>query len=365
MSLPLLLLRSWLCLLLVSMAVFGCRDGKARNGADDDGHSQDDEEPLSVATLATKTATIDRHYVSSGTLQALRSAEIVALQPGVIRDITVEEGDKVGKGDTLARLDGRELQLQADAARVQVGNLERELDRLQSLPRSVLSQEELDKQRYAVEEARATASLSRFQAKQTVVRAPFAGTITARHVDEGNLAGTSTPLFSLADLSILQLELHLPEREAGTVTLGSNVVLEMVDGTTFDAAVVRKAPVVDALTGTVKFTVQAKTRPAQAVPGAFTRARVLVEHKENVPTLPKEAVFELEGQSYVYVVEDGQAHRRQVTLGSSNEERVEILAGVGGDDRVVAEGVDAITEGMDVKPLPRGDLTATSSRAGP
>ena len=77
----------------------------------------------------------------------------------------------------------------------------------------------------------------------------FAGTITARHVDIGNLATAASPLFSVADLSALDLELHLPEAEAATVTLGAQVDIELLDKSTFAAKVLRRAPIVN-FTGT-------------------------------------------------------------------------------------------------------------------
>ncbi len=306
-------------------------------------------EPLKVAVTRVETARIERHYRTSGTLQAIRAAEIVPTQLGVIRSITVEEGDRVEAGDILARLDGREQALQATAATVELDSLERELRRLESISKNAVSAEEIDKQRYAVEQARVAARLSKHQAKQSIVRAPFAGTVIARHVDVGNLATTSTPLLSLADLSVLELELHLPERDAATVKVGTKVEVELIDGTIFEAAVARKAPVVDALTGTVKFTVQAREYPEGAMPGAFARAKVLVDSRDGVPSLSPKAIFEVDGKPHVYVVVDGKARRRPVELGLQGEDRVEIVSGLSDDDLVVAAGNAGITEGMPLR----------------
>jgi len=210
----------------------------------------------------------------------------------------------------------------------------------------VISQEELDKQRYLVEGARATVKLSRHQAKQTVIRAPFAGTIVTRYVDEGNLATTATPLFHLADLDVLELPLHLPEKDAATVSVGAGVHVELVDGSTFEATIERRSPVVDAMTGTVKFTMRASDAPKLAAPGAFARARVLVDARQATPSLPRSAIFGVDGKSHVFVVAEGKSNRREVTLGLEGAERVEILSGLRPEDAVVVEGNAGITEGM-------------------
>jgi membrane fusion protein, multidrug efflux system len=304
---------------------------------------------LAVETISLEPARIERHYRTSGTLRAIREAEIVATQLAIIRTIDVEEGDTVKAGQTLARLDGRDLKLQAAAAGVTLENLERELDRLQSVSREAIALEEVDKQRYAVEEARAAAKLTRHQATQTTVRAPFDGTVVQRHVDKGNLATTTTPLLRLADLSILELALHVPERDAASVKVGTPVELELVDGTRFSAEVFRKAPIVDELTGTVKLTVHASTYPESAMPGAFARASILIDARDEAPSLARQAIFEVEGEPHVYVIAEGKARRRAVEVGLKGSERVEILSGLQDDDAVIADGNAGITEGMPLR----------------
>ena len=318
-------------------------------------------EALLVETTALEPSTLERFYQTSGTLKALREAELYALQLGVITAVRVEEGDLVKKGDTLIKLDGRELALQSDSARLQLNNLSRELKRLEGAQGGVISSEEIDKQRYAVEEARAAAKLSKFQAKQTTVRAPFDGTIVERMVDEGNLATTATPLFKVADLSALELELHVPEKDAATVSDDAQVQIELVDDSTTPASIVRRAPIVDPMTGTVKFTVRAESFPAAAKPGAFARAKVLVDARTDAPSLPRTAVFEVEGKPHVYVLADGRAKRTAVKTGLEGDERVEILSGLSPEDVVVAGGGAGITEGMPLRSANEKPRTAADA----
>jgi membrane fusion protein (multidrug efflux system) len=344
---------------LASIACVGACQGPGSNSWAA-GAKKEDGKALRVATTQLEPARIERHYRTSGTLQAIRSAEIVATELAVIKAIEVEEGQEVKQGDLLARLDGREQALTSAAASLQLENLQRELARLESVSKGAIAAEEIDKQRYAVEEARVSARLSKHQAKQTVVRAPFSGTVVERLVDVGNLATTATPLLRLADLSVLELELHLPERDAATVPVGAVVAIELVDQSTFTAEVFRKAPVVDALTGTVKLTIQARSFPATAMPGAFARARVLVAAIEDAPSIERSALFEVEGRPHVYVIVDGKAQRTVVELGLEGAERVEIRDGLAPDDIVVLEGDAGITEGM---PLRGGAAEPTAAEA--
>jgi membrane fusion protein (multidrug efflux system) len=351
--------RRWaLALAVAAAAPMACGGPGSKSWA---AEGKRDDGTLKVATVSLAPQTIERHYATSGTLRARRSADLVATQPALVDALLVEEGDRVEDGQVLARLDGRGVALQAAAAGVQLKNLERELERLESAG-GVISKEELDKQAYAVAEARAAVKLQRHQIGLTSVRAPFTGTITARKIEVGALAGTATPLFSIADLTVLEIDLHLPERDAATVKIDAEVELELVDGSTFAGKIVRRAPVVDASTGTVKFTVRASAFPINAAPGAFARARVLVDARPAAPSLPRAAIFEIEGAPHVYVIDDGKARRRPVELGLVGTDAAEVVSGIGPEDVVVADGNAGITEGM---PLGVAGATAAGEDAGP
>jgi membrane fusion protein (multidrug efflux system) len=357
--------RQFLALAVVALA-FGCggAEGAGPGGGQKGGQKGGGrggggpQEPLAVEVVKLQPATIERFHRASGTLEAKRRAEIRSIRTGIIDELSVEVGDVVEADQVLARLDGRELSLQAQRDKLTAANAERELDRLRGLEGSdAIASQEIDTQRYSLDTAKASAKLSRAQAASMVVRAPFAGTILAREVDVGNIASTSTVLYELADLSAIELPLHLPEREAAKVGNGAAVEIELIDGTTFTGTILRRAPKVDPLTGTVEFTVRADTFPALAVPGAFVRARVLIERHEQAPSLPSSAVFELEGQHYAYVLRDGKARRVVVEVGltgaspgaeGATTERTEIRSGLAADDQVISTA-QGITEGMPVK----------------
>jgi RND family efflux transporter MFP subunit len=323
----------------------------AHGGRGGHGGGKQAEEPMPIVVTAMSAETIDRYYRASGTLQALRWAEIRPVQSGILRDLSVDEGDQVTAGQILARLDGRELSLLAKRDNLAARNASRELDRLQSIAdKNAIAREELDKQVYELETAKASAKLSKHQASLSTVRAPFDGTIVARKVDEGNLATNTSVLFELADLRALELDLHLPEREAAHVKLEALVEVELVDGTKFNANVVRRSPVVDATTGTVKFTVRSETFPASAVPGSFVRARVLLESRAGASSLPRTAVFQIDGNPHVYVVVEGKAQRIPVTLGIEGDDQVEITDGITQDQTVVVDA-SGMTDGMALTPV--------------
>ena len=197
--------------------------------------------------------------------------------------------------------------------------------------------------------------------------APFSGTITARRVDIGNLASSSTVLFDLADMRSLELDLYLPEVDASTVSVGTRVNLKLVSGDTVAADVVRRAPVVDPLTGTVKFTARISEPPAMAVPGAYVQADIVVSTNPDALVIPIAATTERGGETSVFVVRDGVATKTAVELGIVEEPLVEILSGLDASQIIIADPADDIEDGAKVKPtgLPQPAGAPSSPSAPP
>ncbi len=328
----------------------GCSDA----AGPPEGHGTKGGEPeqaaLAIEFTGLETADIERYHRTSGNLKALRRAEIRPTQAGIIRSLDVEEGDRVEPGQLLARLDGRAASLAAKRDRMQEKNAKQELGRLESIARNAIASEELDKQRYALETARAAARLSKHQATLSTIRAPFAGVITARTVDIGNFASSADVLFELVDLSGLELDLHLPEREASRVQIEAAVTIELLDGTLFQGTVLRRSPIVDSVTGTIKFTVRMIEFPDSAIPGAFVRARVLLEARRQVATLPVKSIVQVGGKPHVYLLINGKASRQVVETGLEGKEKIELISGIE-TDAVVVKDASGITEGMALKKL--------------
>ncbi|TPV94825.1 MAG: efflux RND transporter periplasmic adaptor subunit [Myxococcales bacterium FL481] len=336
------------------------KPGRGRKSSGRGASRDRDQAAVAVEQQPPQPATIRRFYELSGTLTARRAAQLRPVQPGIVQALLAEEGDVVEKGQLLARLDGRERALMAARDELNQKNAQRELQRLEAIASSqALSREEVDKQRFALESATASSKLSRYQAKLNLIRAPFAGIVTARNVELGNLAAGGEVLFEIADVSALELQLHVPEREALRVAVGAVTEVSLLDETAFDATVVRRAPVVDPLTGTVKLTARAETFPAGAMPGAFVRAKILLESREVPRSVPKSAVFDLDGRPHVYAVIEGRAQRVPVSLGLTGEHRVELVDGPSADQPVVTDGVMDITDGMPLRPA-----TAPAERPG-
>jgi len=269
------------------------------NERGDDGES----EPVTVVELApVERGGVSEVLRSTATVESESSADIVPSASGVVLSIHREEGDRVQRGDLLAVIDNVSLDAGAARARDELRQLERqhaELQRLRS--EGAVSERELSDLEHQLRLARTSnveASRSLGHARLT---APFDGVVARRDIKQGELATSSQVAFQIVDPSRLRVVTALPERDLGLVHEGQTV--ELVSAYDADVGatgiVVRKAPVVDAASGTFRVTI-AVDAGQTLLPGQFVSVAIEVERREDVVVVPKRAVVHEDGIAVVY-----------------------------------------------------------------
>ncbi len=146
---------------------------------------------------------------------------------------------------------------------------------------------------------------------QTHIRAPFDGRITSRTVDIGQTIGSADTMFRLASFSPLFADVFVSELDSRRVRAGqaAEIVLEGSDKPVV-GRVVRVSPVVDDQTGTVKITAELRPASDNYRPGAFVRVRIETDTREQTTLIPKRAVIERDGETFVFVNEGETARAR-------------------------------------------------------
>lgn len=193
-------------------------------------------------------------------------------------------------------------------------------------------------------QSRAALEIAQVSREYTVITAPFDGVVSARLADPGVLATPATPLLRIQG-GPLRLEASVPESVLSAARVGSavSVQLDAVPGSNFAARVVEIAPQGDPASHT--FTVKAEL-PAEsgARAGMFGRLRLTVGQARQI-LVPAEAVREREGLHYVWVVQDGRAALRLVTVGDRMGESYPVLSGLREGERIVRSGGERVRDG--------------------
>ena len=212
---------------------------------------------------------------------------------------------------------------------------------------------DLDLKKATVEAARSNVQRLEDVAGFAHITAPFAGTITARRLDLGQLvtAGAGQELFRLAQVDKLRLFVRVPQTHARSITAGqkAELTLSEIPGRKFEATVVRTAGAVDAASRTLLVELEVDNARGEILAGSYAQVRLPDAQPEPNVTLPSNTLlFRPEGPQIALVV-NGHVAMRPVTLGRDFGQVIEILDGVGPQDRVIVNPADSLLDGAEVR----------------
>lgn len=302
----------------------------------------------------------------SGDLVPEREAQIRAELGGSIVRVLVEAGQRVAAGQLLGVIDDAGVAEQHRAARVSLTAAEsaallagRELDRAQRLlaggaiaDRDV---EQAERGRIAaeaqLENAKATFAAAEKQLQRTQLRAPFAGVVSERTVNQGDIVQSGNLLFSVVDPASMRLEASVPASALGSLTVGSTVDFEVsgIPGRTFTGKVLRVNPTVDPSTRQVRLTVALPNPEATLAAGLFARGRVATMEETGL-AVPVSSVDFRGATPTVRRVKGGKVELVAVTLGVRDEvlEMALVTAGLAAGDSVLRAGATGLAAGTPV-----------------
>jgi len=314
--------------------------------------AQEPGAPLEYAVAALESIPQPRYF--DGRIEAVHQATVSSQTSGRIAEVYYDVDDFVEAGAVVVRFTDVEQQTalqQARAAlreaRARLAEAEEEHRRAVSLQeRGLGSQRDVDRTLASREAAgaRVTAAASAVEAAEqqveyTLVRAPYAGIVTERHVEVGEAVRTGQPLMSGLSLERLRVAVDLPQRMAQLVRDRPLAEVLSADGPVAPAAVT-VFPVADPQSNT--FTVRLELPPGQFgfYPGMFVKVAFLVSESERL-LIPASAMVRRSEVTAVYVLTESTARLRQIRAGQRFGDRIEILAGLDPGERVALDPVAA------------------------
>lgn len=360
-------------------------------------------EPAAVATVPVESRPIERHLRVTGSLLAGEQAEVSAELAGRVTATPIERGTRVPAGAVLVRISASETSAQLQEAEANAGTIEArlgltagqafdpkhvpdvlnaqaslslaeaEFGRIQSLlDQKVVSQSEWEQRRTQVEAARqqykvavnvaeqsyrslqaarARVALANKSLSDTTVRAPFAGLVAERAVSVGDYVTKGARVATVVSIDPLRVELTVPEQAIAQIKVGQPVRLtvDAYPGEEFTATVRFVSPSVRVDQRALTVEAIAANKDGRLKPGLFATALIQQGAPSPALTVPESSVETISGTSRVYVVKDGKAEERIVTLGQKVDTRIEIATGLAGGEVVVADPRGRVTDGMAVK----------------
>ena len=321
-----------------------------QGGHESESGDSEEEEVVAVPVEVGKPTRGDIVAVYSGTapIEAFAEADVIAKVGGEVREILVEEGDDVKKGQVMARLDGDRLRLELSQSEANLRKLQRDYERNVDLKeKGLISTGDFDKIRYEMDALEASYNLARLELDYTQIRAPIDGVVSNRFIRVGNTIDVNAAVFRVTSLDPLVAYLHVPERQYRNIRPGQPVGIDIdaLAGQRVIANVTRVSPIVDPATGTFKITIEIRDEERRIKPGMFGRVSIAYDQHSNVLQVPRSAILEDDGEMSVFVVADGKAVRRPVRIGYSSGGKVEIVDGLADADDVITVGQIGLKDG--------------------
>jgi len=310
-----------------------------------------------VRAARVEMAAADRVVSLPAEVRAEMHATLYAKVSGYVKEVTVDKGDRVSKGQVVAVLESPDLDEQLRSAEAELSLRKQQLARaLRLVGSGYVSHDQREQLEEAVKVAQANVVRARVQKDYQLLRAPFDGTVTARYADPGALLPAATgstssaqPLLEIAQVDRLRLALQLGQDDASRVHTGDAVTLQLApDQPAFQARVSRIAESLDPRTRTMLCEIDLPHPPRGLYPGAFVETTLALRGAPR-PLVPTEALVGQSGQLFVALIEENKVHFQHVKLGIDDGARVEVLDGLRGGELVALNLAPDVADGSSVR----------------
>lgn len=321
-----------------------------------------------VAVIVAQADRTTRELLLPSTTESWQRTTIRARATGYVRKLSVDIGSVVTAGQLLAEIETPDLDQEFRAAEARLreaaANLEMAKltsDRYQTLAgQRAVSQQDADERlatRKAAEarQGTATADVERLRELREFqkVTAPFAGTITSRRAEIGNLvtanSGSDAGLFTLEQTDRLRAFASVPQTDARSVQIGQTVELRLREfpGQAFSGTVTRTAGALDPVTRTLRVEAEIPNPDGRLVAGSYAQVRISLPSRDDIILLPASAVsFRQDGAAVQVLDANDTIVRKSVQIGRDLGTQLEIVSGLQPGDRVVKTPSDALRPGV-------------------
>ncbi len=367
-----------LTLIALSLGIHGC----SATGEDEKQAAKVAQRPpVAVEVTRVSSENITDGIDVVGSLSSKFGADVKSEYTGIVTEVYVTEWVKVKKGDPLAQLDTREIDvvLQKAKAAVEVAKanllqaevatnrVDREYERASKLKEfGLITQQNLDDARTEQQAAYARIAAAKAQLKvagedvrqaqtrlsKAVIHSPVDGVVSLRNVNVGDFVGEmgAKPMFRIVDNRVLELTVTVPSAEMASVHVGQPLTFSTtgLPGKSFKGKVMFINPVVSEADRSVKVVADVDNTDGQLKGGLFVKGRILTGERTGVIKVPRMALLTwdvAEKKADLFVVDAGVAHRKTVQTGNSSGDMVEVASGLPAGAQVITRGGFNVKEG--------------------
>lgn len=287
-------------------------------------------------------------YEAAGSVRPLHRAELATRLTGTVRAVRVRAGDRVGAGQVLVTLDSGSPEAGLEEARAGLELANRTLHRMERLfADSAVPAAQLDAARAAAAQAESRARSAQSDLGYAVLRAPFAGIVTERLADPGDLAVPGRPLLVIEDTGAREIVVGVPDDLLEGIKVGSLVPVRIGAGDRrMEGRVIAIVPVSDAGTRTAEVRISA---PAGLPSGASAIAEFPAGSSSELRVPARALIRRGQLVGVLLFAPDTTVRLRWIRIGRIAAGRAEVLAGIADGD-LIAVNPDSLADGARVRP---------------
>ena len=316
------------------------------------------EQAVPVRVAKVEPASHADHVVAYGTVRPDSEAKLSFKIGGLIKNIHVDQGDKITKGQILAELDTREIDSHAARAALAVQKAKRDVDRMAPLAaKGFASTQRMDDARTALDAARAEQRAVEFDRSLAHITASGDGVVLMRHADAREMIGMGTPVLTVSNGNgAYVLKAGLSDRDVARIKIGdaASIHLDAYKGVVLQGSVLRVAASSDPRSGTFETEI-AIIEPGRPLTSGFLgevriQASIAGENAKAL-RIPARAILEGHGaQAIVFVIDPktSTAQQKRISVGPLEGEHILVTKGLSIEDFVVTAGAAYLRDGAAV-----------------
>jgi RND family efflux transporter MFP subunit len=321
-----------------------------------------------VVVDSIKKGPIYKTYNAVGNAVAIDSSRIFPKISGRITEVFVKEGYQVNKGDPLMQIDPSDYARGVEnaiammsQAKSTLDKAERDYQRIRKLyadkavPKQSLQDMKtgVEVAKSAYDQASAMLKKSKTDFEECIVKAPITGMVTGKYINPGELTGPHILAFVIMQMSVVEVEVHLPEEVFGNLKTGNIafVSFDALPDTVVEGYISKIHPTIDPVSRTAKITISIENPNLEIRAGMTARTKIVQRSKETAVYAPRVALIPEEDHFVVYKVIHNSVKKLKVNIGIMGDDVVEIKNGLIEGDTVVVRGTTGLKDGMGVNVL--------------
>jgi membrane fusion protein, multidrug efflux system len=305
---------------------------------------------VGVVTAEATLGDLGLEIEAIGNAVANESTEITSKTVNTVTAIRFTEGQNVKKGMVLVEFDGTQARAELAAAEAAVAESRSQYKRSRELfTTQALSQSQLDQLEATLKTNESRVVGAQAKVEDTIIRAPFSGRMGFRRISLGSLVSPGTVIATLDDTSVMKLDFSVPQAYMFALTPGLTIAAQIagIPNQTFTGKVTTLDSRVDPVSRSIVVRAELPNQKGVLKPGMFMTARITAA-ATNAVLIPEAAIVPEQGKSFVFVVKDGIASKREVSLGRRKPGQVQIIMGLKDGERVIVEGTQKVRDGIQV-----------------